>query len=81
MHIALKKIKFDLIRFLPKGSDEQIEDIYNIVKDAYFKTESSKKELDEMLSKLEEKSPTEIDDIYNGKTVKKTGRPKKQEIK
>jgi hypothetical protein len=36
LHIKLKQIRSELIRYLPKGSDEQVEDLYNICKDYYF---------------------------------------------
>jgi hypothetical protein len=36
LHIKLKQIRSELIRYLPKGSEEQAEDIYNICKDYYF---------------------------------------------
>lgn len=55
MHIALKKIKYDLERFLPKGSEEQIEDIYEVAKREYFETEKGKKEL-EKLNQLKQKA-------------------------
>lgn len=44
MHIALKRISYDLNRFLPKGSDEQVEEIYNLVLN-YFKTTKKGKEI------------------------------------
>lgn len=56
MHIALKKIKFDLERFLPRGSEEQIEEIYNIAKEEYCKMV---KEREEKLNKELQKTETE----------------------
>ena len=54
MHIALKKIRYDLMRYLPRGSEEQVEDIYNIAKEAYYETEKGKDEL-KKLEKLKVK--------------------------
>jgi hypothetical protein len=80
MHIALKKIQFDLQRFLPRGSEEQIEDIYNIAKDEYYRTEKGIKELAE--TKKSKELASKIDNINNGVADKiKSGRPKKQEVK
>lgn len=46
MHIALKKIKFDLERYLKRGSEEQIDEIYDIVYGEYCKTERGMKEVE-----------------------------------
>lgn len=64
MHIALKKIKYELERFLPRGSEEQIEDIYEVAKLAFYETPKGKKEL-EKLEKLKEKAKQKSIKIEN----------------
>ena len=44
MHIALKKVRNDLERYLPKGSEEQAVEIYDIVKDFFFRLPVGKEE-------------------------------------
>ena len=65
MHIALKKIEFELNRFLPKGSDEQVESIYFLAKEEYD------------LRMKEKTSFKQNDIINNGIPNKKLGRTKK----
>ena len=50
MHIALKKIKNDLERFLKKGSEEQIIEIYDVALQEYCKTEKGMKEAEKIES-------------------------------
>jgi hypothetical protein len=74
MHIGLKKIKYELIRLLSKGSEEQIEEIYNIAKEEFLKTS---KGLLEKNIKNNSLGAVEIPRETNEVKIKKMGRPKK----
>lgn len=78
MHIRLKRARGELIRYLPKGSDEQIIDLFEIVRDHYYSLPEGEKEknkietLENEISRLKQ----EIDDLKGGS---KRGRPRKED--
>jgi hypothetical protein len=73
MHIGLTRLKNELVRFLPKGSPEQVAGIYEIVRDYYLKTPAGKKEankikdLESKIKQLEKTNkPTTVKKSKNG---------------
>lgn len=53
MHFTLKRIINDLHKYLQKGSEEQIVDVYEFVRAEYLKTEKGKKEMEEIAEQIE----------------------------